>query len=72
MACGPGPEFSNFEYGCRMSHFFVPATTGAVCTGSIVDWGLFRKFGKLQFPVDVEKWSVGLAKNFQISNTASE
>ena len=55
-----------------MSGFYVLATTGAVCTLFMVRRGSFRKFGKFQFAVGVEKWPVGLAQNFQISNTASE
>ena len=55
-----------------MSSFYVVATTGTVCTLFMVNWGSFRKFGKFQFAVGVEKWPVGLAQNFQISYTASK
>ena len=72
VLCRPGTEFSNFEYGFGMSGFYVLATTGLVCATLMVNWGLFRKFGKFDFAVGVQKWPVGLAQNFQISNTASE
>ena len=55
-----------------MSGFYVLATTGAVCTLFMVHWVSFRRFGKFQIAVGVETWPVGLAQNFQISNTASE
>ena len=55
-----------------MRGFYVLATTGAVCTLFMDHSVSFRKFGKFQIAVGVEKWPLGLAQNFQISNTASE
>ena len=55
-----------------MSGFYVLVTSGAVCTLCMVHWVSFRKFGKFQFAVGVEKWPVGSAQNVQISNTASD
>ena len=55
-----------------MSGLYVLASTGAVCTLFMVNWGSFREFGNFQVSVGVEKWPVGLAQNLQMSNTASK